>query len=162
MIALVLGYQLAGQITGATGAYGLTTQFSLVTHIPHDHDAEVIEFLLEHELYNGHTNYWVAYRLAFLSGEQLQYSASLPYKTDLDYNPADKRYPPYTEATAAAGRVAFITTRLPELDAQLEQAFAAEGITYDRKVIGDYHIYYNFSSTPQLALYGLGQTVQSI
>lgn len=153
--ALVLGYQLAGQITGAAGEYGLTTQFDLITHIPPDHDAEVIEFLLDNNLHSGHTNYWVAYRLAFLSGEQLQYSASLPYKAELTYNPADKRYPPYTEAAAAAERIAYITTRLPALDEQLESAFAAAGITYDTITIGDYHIYYNFSTTPRLTLFGL-------
>lgn len=146
--ALAIGYPLVGQISAIQGEYGLTTQFDLLTHIPHDHDAEVIEFLEANDLRHGHTNYWVAYRLAFLSGETLQYNASLPYKEDLSYNAADQRYKPYTEATQAAERIAYITTKLPELDARLQAEW--QGIEYETTQIGEYRIYYNFSSPPAL------------
>lgn len=146
--ALALGYPLYGQISAVQGEYGLTTQFDLLTHIPNDHDAEVIEFLEANDLRHGQTNYWVAYRLAFLSGETLQYNASLPYKANLSYNAADQRYKPYTTATEAAERIAYITTKLPELDAFLQAEW--QGITYDTAQIGEYHIYYNFSAPPPL------------
>ena len=154
LVGLVLGYQLAGQISAASGDTGLTTQFDPITHISNDHDAEVIAFLEDHNLTHGYTNYWVAFRLAFLSGEKLQYSASLPYKADLSYNAADKRYPPYDEATDAADRVAYITTRLPELDQTLEAAWRTQGIDYQQVMIGDFHIYYDFSSRPTSLTFG--------
>ena len=83
-------------------------------------------------------------KLAFLSGEDLQYSSTLPYKTNLDYNPADNRYRPYVDATAAADRVAYITTNLPVLDRRLETAFQEQGVSYQQQVIGPFHIYYDF------------------
>lgn len=148
LVALMVGYPALGQIAAAQSAAGLTTQFDLISHIPNDHDAEAIAFLEANNLRYGYTNYWVAYRLAFLSGERLQYNASLPYKANLSYNAADQRYKPYTEATEAAQRIAYITTRLPELDDYLQAAWQAAGITYDMTKIGEYIIYYDFSSLP--------------
>ncbi|MEO8608618.1 MAG: glycosyltransferase family 39 protein [Chloroflexota bacterium] len=142
---LVLGYHAAGQISATTTPLGLTTQFDLASHIPNDHDAELIAFLDEHQLYNGYTNYWVAFRLAFLSNERMQYSAALPYKTTLDYNPADNRYPPYVEATDAAAHVAVITTNLPELDSRLIAGWQLQKMTYQETTIGAFHIYYDFA-----------------
>ncbi len=78
----------------------------------------------------------------------MQYSAALPYKTNLDYNPADNRYPLYAQAAAAAPRIAVITTNLPELDTRLVANWEAEGITYRQQTIGVYHIYYDFVPTP--------------
>ncbi|NWG17241.1 MAG: glycosyltransferase family 39 protein [Chloroflexi bacterium] len=142
--ALVILYQAAGLITAASGLPGFTTQFDPVSHIPNDHDAELISFLETNDLFHGYTNYWVVFRLAFLSGERLQYSAALPYKTSLDYNPADNRYRPYVEATAAAERVAYITANLPELAARLESAFQAQGLTYSQYHLGVFTIFYGF------------------
>ncbi len=142
--ALLLTYHAAGQITAASTSPGITTQFDLISHIPNDHDAALIAFLDEEHLYSGYTNYWVAFRLAFLSGERMQYSAALPYKANLSYNAADNRYAPYTEAPANASRIAVITTSLPELDTQLEATFRAGGVTYQQTNIGPYHIYYDF------------------
>jgi hypothetical protein len=101
-------------------------------------------FLDEHQLYHGYTNYWVAFRLAFLSGEKMQYSAALPYKTTLDYNPADNRYPAYVRATEEAERIAVITTNLPELDERLTARWTAQNLMYRETVIGAFHIYYDF------------------
>jgi 4-amino-4-deoxy-L-arabinose transferase-like glycosyltransferase len=146
--ALIIGYQALGQIAAASSPTGFTTQFDLVSHVPNDHDVAVVDFLLDNDLRHGYTNYWVAFRLAFLSGEQLQYHPRLPYKLDLSYNPADSRYPPYAEATAAAERIAYITTLLPALDAQLTADWLAQGITYQQARIGSYQIYYDFSRRP--------------
>jgi 4-amino-4-deoxy-L-arabinose transferase-like glycosyltransferase len=143
-VALVIVYQAAGLITAASGPPGFTTQFDPVSHIPNDHDAELMAFLESNDLFHGYTNYWVAFRLAFLSGERLQYSAALPYKINLDYNPADNRYRPYAEMTAQADRVAYITSNLPELDARLEAAFRAQGLVYRRRSIGVFTIFYDF------------------
>jgi hypothetical protein len=145
VVVLVVGYQAAGQWAAANTAPGFTTQLNPVTHLPNDHDAELIAFLTGHGLTSGCTQYWVAFRLAFLSGETLQYSPVLPYKTTLRYNRADDRYPPYTEATTHAERIAYITTSLPQLDARLEGAFAAQGFTYQLAHVGGFTVYYDFA-----------------
>lgn len=141
---LVIGYHAAGQISAARSATGLTTQFDLISHIPNHHDAALIAFLDEHGLYHGYTNYWVAFRLAFLSGERMQFRAALPYKENLSYNAADERYEPYVQATDAAERVAYITTKLPELDQGLQASFEQQGLTYQTERIGLFTIYYDF------------------
>lgn len=145
---LVLGYNAAGQANAALcNDPGITTQFDLVTHIPNTHDDELIAFLREEGIEHGYTSYWIAPRIAFLSGEVVQFSATLPYKPQLTYNPADNRYPPYQRATenAPADELAYITTdRLPELTPVLEERFEEAGVTYDMQRIGPYIVYYDF------------------
>lgn len=144
MAVLLIGYGVAGQISAGSQPPGFTTQFDPVSHLPNDYDAELMAFLEANDLQHGYTNYWIAFRLAFLSGERLQYSAALPYKDDLSYNPADNRYPAYADAADGAERVAFITSGLPALDARLSEMFRAEGLRYQQQTIGPYHLYYDF------------------
>jgi 4-amino-4-deoxy-L-arabinose transferase-like glycosyltransferase len=144
VMALTLGYFAAGQISAATSPPGLTTQFNLDTHLPNDDDAALIAFLDENELYNGYTNYWISFRLAFLSAERMQYSATLPYKPDLTYTPLDERYPPFRAAADSAERIAYITARLLSVDARLEAILAERGVTYRQAQVGIYRVYYDF------------------
>jgi hypothetical protein len=148
-VALVLAYHAAGQVVAASSPTGITTQFDLVSHLPNTHDAELIAFLDERGISHGYTNYWVAFRLAFLTGERMQFSAALPYKQDLSYNAADNRYLPYIEATKQAERIAYITTNLPELDARLEAEWAEQSVTYEVRWIGLFHVYYDFEPARQ-------------
>ncbi|MBW4439537.1 MAG: hypothetical protein KME04_20535 [Pleurocapsa minor GSE-CHR-MK-17-07R] len=142
---LLLGYFAWGQLDAASREPGLTTQFNLQTHIPNDDDAALIAFLNENGLARGYTTYWISFRMAFLSGESVQYSASLPYKSDLTYTPLDERYPAYREAADAAERFAFITANVPELDALLEEELRAAGVTdYRAGQIGPFRVYYDF------------------
>ncbi len=160
--ALILAYNTAGQGSAALqNDPGLTTQFDLLTHIPHTHDAELIAFLQANDITHGYASYWVAIRTAFLSGEAIQYSSALPYKPQLTYNPADNRYPPYQQAAENAERIAYINvTLLPELDAVLQEQFAAAGITYDVATIGPYVVYYNFDpAAPRLRFEGESVTL---
>jgi 4-amino-4-deoxy-L-arabinose transferase-like glycosyltransferase len=146
VIAVVLAYSAAGQISAATtNPPGFTTQFNLVTHIPNDCDDELIAFLAEQQLYNGYTNYWISFRLAFLSAERMQYSAALPYKPDLSYTPLDERYPPYRAAVDAAERITYITANVPEIDQELETVFAEANVNYATAEVGPYRIYYDFT-----------------
>jgi 4-amino-4-deoxy-L-arabinose transferase-like glycosyltransferase len=148
LVALLLGYHAAGVITAvATNPPGMTTQFNLETHLPNDDDAALISFLDEHGLTHGYTNYWVAFRLAFLSGDRLQYRAVLPYKTDLSYTPFDERYAPYREATDAApdDQIAYVTANVASVKARLEAIFAERGVTYQYAPVGIYHVYYDFA-----------------
>ena len=148
LVALVIGYQVIGVVTAMTTVPpGLTTQFNLETHIPNDDDQALIDFLDAHQLYHGYTNYWVSFRLAFLSGDRMQYSAVLPYKTDLSYTPFDDRYKPYREASDAApdANIAYVTANVAAVKDRLEAIFAADGVTYQYAQVGVYHVYYDFS-----------------
>jgi len=153
LLLFVLFFHAAGQFTAASNPPGFTTQFDPVSHIANDDDAELIAFLEKNHLYNGYTNYWVAFRLAFLTNERMQYSAALPYKTSLDYNPADNRYPAYVQAADSAEHIAYITTNLPELDAELKRQFEEQGLTYQQHQIGAFVIFYDFSpNLPEISL----------
>ncbi len=144
-VGLTLLYFAAGQIVAARGPYGLTTQFNTETHLPAADDAALIDWLLTNDLRYGYTNYWINFRIAFLSHEQIQLSAALPDKSNLLYTPAFDRYPPYRQASDSADRVAYITALIPEIDAALESWLAAEAITYQTQQIGIYRVYYDFA-----------------
>lgn len=149
IVALFVGYFAAGQISAvSTTPPGMTTQFNLDTHIPNDDDEALIAFLTEHDLTRGYTNYWISFRLAFLSGERLQYSAALPYKPDLSYTPLDERYPPYRAAADAAERIAYVTANIDEVRARLEAIFGEAGLDYQRAQVGVYWVYYDFDGAP--------------
>lgn len=156
LVIVVVGYSAAGVIVAAaTNPPGITTQFVAETHIPNDDDAALIAFLDEHGLLHGYTNYWVSFRIAFLSGERLQYSAALPEKSDLSYTPFFNRYLPYVTATenAPPEQIAFITANVEAVRTALEASFAAQGVTFDHAQIGIYHVYYNFApNVPQPSL----------
>ncbi|MFN8373697.1 MAG: hypothetical protein U0694_12595 [Anaerolineae bacterium] len=148
LLILVLGYQLAGQVTAATTPPGLTTQFDPISHIPNDADAALISFLEEHQLSRGYTHYWVSYRLAFLSDEQLLFVPVLPYKVTLIHRIADDRYPRYSDIVAASESYAFINANNPELDSLLVSTFEAMGIHYEVEHIGPYTVYFDFDVLP--------------
>ncbi len=150
---VVIGYNGLGLVTAATTVPpGFTTQFNLDTHIPNDDDAALIAFLEDHGLVHGYTNYWISFRLAFLSDERLIYSATLSYKPDLSYTPFDDRDPAYRRAVDAApdSQIAYITANVDAVRANLEKVFAARGVTYQRAQVGVYHVYYDFApETPR-------------
>ncbi|MCC6614641.1 MAG: glycosyltransferase family 39 protein [Anaerolineae bacterium] len=146
LAALPLTYFAAGQIVAASTPPGFTTQFVAQTHVPNTDDARLIEWLDEHDIEHGYTTYWQSFRLAFLSGERLQFSAALPDKSSLDYTPAFERYPPYRAATDSAERIAYLIPNvlIPELDAALVAWFDDLGLTFQSEQIGPYKIYYDF------------------
>ena len=57
---------------------------------------------------------------------------------DVDY-PADK------DTADGTDDVDYITAKVFEVQARLEQVFADEGITYQTAEVGPFHIYYDFS-----------------
>ncbi len=150
---VVIGYNGLGLVTAATTVPpGFTTQFNLDTHIPNDDDDALIAFLDSHGLVHGYTNYWISFRLAFLSDERLIYSATLSYKPDLSYTPYDDRDPAYRQAVDAApdSQIAYITANVAAVREKLEKVFAARGITYQQAQVGVYHVYYDFTpETPR-------------
>ena len=146
LLGVMLLFHTAGVLSAASQPEGLTTQFGPRTRFNNEADPELIAFLQDHQLYYGYSNYWVTYRLAFLSDEQLIYSPRLPYQEDLSFTENDIRYPQYDDAVSAQADFAYITTLHPELDALLEKRWADRGVTYRENQIGPYHIYYDFSA----------------
>lgn len=133
---------------------GLTPQFDPITDIPNTDDERVIAFLQRQGLTRGYATYWVAYRLAFLSHEQVTLSPLLPYKADLSIA-GPERYSPYTEAAQRADQIALVTARHPALDAAIEAGLRKLGINnWQREQIGDYVIYYRFP--PSVTPHALG------
>jgi 4-amino-4-deoxy-L-arabinose transferase-like glycosyltransferase len=145
LVGVVLVYFAAGQISAARGPLGLTTQFNTETHLPNTDDAALIEWLLANDLRHGYTNFWISFRISFLSSEGIQLSAALPDTSRLRYTTAFERYPPYRAATDAAERVAYITAGVPGVDAGMEAWLTAEGIAYRTQQIGIYRVYYDFA-----------------
>jgi 4-amino-4-deoxy-L-arabinose transferase-like glycosyltransferase len=143
---LLVVYQAAGTVECALhNPPGITTQFDPVAQLDQRDMPEVIAFLRQHGEMRGYTNYWVSFPLAFLSGENIIFTARLPYHEDLRYTPRDDRYPPYGSLVENAERTAYITTNNPVLDAALESAFARLGVSYQVEQIGDFRIYYQLS-----------------
>lgn len=135
---------------------GLTTQFYLQTAVDHRSMDELIDFLQQEGEWRGYTNYWVAYPLAFRSQEQLIYVPGLPYHLDLRYTTRDDRYPPYIKAVEESQRVAYITTRNPNLDTLIRSYFCSRGLTWQEKSIGDYRVYYRISAVVRPSELGFG------
>lgn len=144
-MALLAGFFLAGNLRAAAQPEGLTTQFAPITRFNNDHDQELIEFLTANGLDRGYSNYWVTFRLAFLSDETLIYSPMLPYKEDLTRTPHDNRYPLYDQLVRESDSLAYITTLHPELDARLAAEFARLGVTYRETQIGPYRVYFELA-----------------
>ncbi len=135
---------------------GITTQFDLISHLPHEYDEPLMAFLRAHNGTRGYSNYWVSFRLAFLSDEEIILTARLPYKATLSYTPLDDRYPPYDAMVAASPTVVYVTSNLPALDDLLRQRFRAVGVTWREHQIGPYRIFYDLSrrvSPEELDLY---------
>jgi 4-amino-4-deoxy-L-arabinose transferase-like glycosyltransferase len=144
--AVLLIYQAAGVFDCATrNPPGVTTQFDPVAQLDQRDLPKVIDFLRLHGETRGYTNYWVSFPLAFLSGEDLIFTARLPYHENLRYTARDDRYPPYDDLVEKAGRVAYITTKNPALDSLLESTFLRLGVRYQIEQIGDFRIYYDLS-----------------
>ena len=123
----------------------ITTQFDPITRFDNRSDEALIEFLLEHNETRGYTNYWVSYRLAFLSDETIIFSPRLPYNEDLSYTTADNRYPIYDEIVTNSPEVAYITSKHPQLDQNIRQRLIFLGVSFFEIQIGDYHIFFNLS-----------------
>jgi hypothetical protein len=141
----LVAFNFWGTVQSAARQPGLTTQFDPVAQVDQRDLPGVMAFLRANGEMRGYANYWVTFPLAFLSGEDLIYSARLPYHLDFRYTPRDDRYPPYAQAVRYSPRVAYLTTRHPPLDERLRAGLAGLGVTYREHVVGDFHIFYALS-----------------
>lgn len=145
-LILLLGFNLSSNVVAISqNPPGLTTQFDPSNRFDNRADQELVEFLHEIDTKRGYSNYFVAFRIAFLSQEEVILSSQLPYKPDLSYNPADDRYPFYTSQVDQADQVVYITSIHPELDALLAERLSTAGIAFAEKQIGPYHLFYDLS-----------------
>jgi 4-amino-4-deoxy-L-arabinose transferase-like glycosyltransferase len=154
---LVLAFNAWGTLESALRfPPGLTTQFDQAGRIDQRDQDRLAAFLLERGETRGYTTYWVSYPLAFHSAEQLIFSPRLPYHDDFRYTDRDDRYPAYTQEVAQAGRVAYITTRQPWLEARLRAGFHGQGITWREMQIGDFRVFYRLERAIRPEEIGLG------
>ncbi len=152
LLAVLIGYNAYGNLRAiAENPPGLTTQFDPISHIPHDHDGELIAFLDQIGVDRGYSNYWVAYRFAFLTGERVLLAPRLPYKADLDYTYLDDRYPRYTGLVRQAEQIVYVTSNHPALDEALAARLDALGVAHRIERIGPYTVFYDLSEpvTPE-------------
>ncbi len=146
LLVTVLVFNLVGTFQAARdNPPGITTQFEAITQVDHRYDGELINFLRTHGGRNGYANYWIAYPIAFLSGEDIVLVPRLPYKADFRYTSRDDRYAPYRERVEASPTVVYVTSNHPALDTLLRERFTALGIGFDEASIGSYHIFYDLS-----------------
>jgi hypothetical protein len=151
LIAL-LGYNLAGNVRAAlANPPGLTTQFTQIAHIPHDHDAGLIAFLDSIGVDRGYSNFWVTFRFAFLTQERIILAPALPFKEDLSYTTRDNKYPPYMDMVLQADEVVYVTSNHPRLDEAIRARLAEMGITYQEEAIGPFTVFYGlpYHVTPE-------------
>ncbi|MDX1437218.1 MAG: hypothetical protein R3335_10435, partial [Anaerolineales bacterium] len=159
LLACVSVFQLWGNLdTALRNPPGITTQFDAVTQIDHSYDQELIDFLNQSGTTRGYSNYWVAYPLAFLSGEEIIFVPRLPYHPDFRYTERDDRYAPYAEIVASADEIAYITTNHPDLDQKIRQGFSELGVDWSERRIGDYQIFYGLSEPVRPIQIGFGGT----
>jgi hypothetical protein len=145
LLALLLAFNLWGTWKGASSEEKLTAQYDPRLQYGNVYDDALIAFLLEQGVGRGYTNYWIAFKIAFLSEEQVILAPLLPHKRGDEAIPSDTRYPPYVDAVAAADQVAYVTGNQPELDRLLRQGFAQQAVTYREHEIGAYRVFYDLS-----------------
>jgi 4-amino-4-deoxy-L-arabinose transferase-like glycosyltransferase len=155
LLVVLVGVNLLGNITAMRSVPpGLTPQFDPATDFTNDFDQAAIDFLLQRGGSCGYATYWAAYRLDFLSRESVTLTPQLPYKESLVYIDID-RYPAYTAAVEGAERPVIVTANLPRLDQVIAERLEANGVRYQRQVIGPYTIYYDLSQRVTPAALGL-------
>ncbi len=135
-----------GTAAAAFSPSRITTQFDPISNFDNRHDRVLIEFLEEQGAHTGYTNYWVAYRIAFLTAEDIQLSPELPYKRDLRFTVDDIRLPQYKRRADASDEIVYVTTLHPELDRRLRRSFRSAGVEFEETEIGPYRVFYDFSS----------------
>ncbi|MBW3555927.1 MAG: glycosyltransferase family 39 protein [Actinobacteria bacterium] len=95
--------------------------------MPH-HAGPLVEFLERQGMDRVYANYWIAYRLAFESGERI-------IATPAD---ASARYQPYVDALRQADAPAYAFPAKSQQVAQFEAGLAQLGVPYQRWQVGEF------------------------
>lgn len=144
-------FQIYGSFISGSQAPYITTQFYAPAQVNHSKILELEEFLLDKHEFNGFTNYWISYPLAFISDEKIISVPKLPYHQDLRYTSRDNRIKKYNELIDGGDTYFYITSNNVQLDDLLELSLLKNDVSYLQKEIDDYHIFYNLSKkiTPE-------------
>jgi 4-amino-4-deoxy-L-arabinose transferase-like glycosyltransferase len=153
-LVAIVAFNLWGAGVAATSPDKITTQFGPATRFDNSADKALVDFLLAHGGQRGYANYWVSFRLAFESGEEIILAPLLPYRENLRVAASDNRYPQYTEAVARAERVVYVTVNQPELDKVLRERFSSMGITFSEEIVGPYRVFYELARKPAFSVQG--------
>jgi hypothetical protein len=145
-VLAVIGFNLVGTLQSALqNPPGITTQFAPDARIDAADVEALVPLLGDLGETRGYSTYWVAYPLAFLSGEELIFVPKLPYHADLRYTERDNRYAPYNGMVESAQSVAYITSLQPELDRLIRSGLAEHGATWKETMVGDLRVFYRLS-----------------
>jgi hypothetical protein len=157
-LGLLLAFNLWGTLQSAwRNPPGITTQFSPESRVDAARIPSLAEFLEQVGEVRGYSHYWVAYPLAFASGEQVIYAPRLPYHADLRYTPRDDRYPPYKGMVEESERVAYITTGQPALEQSIRSGLERLGVGWQEARLGEFHIFYRLDRPVHPVELGLPQ-----
>ena len=152
-LAYLLVFGMAITLRAATAEpAGMTAQLDARLQFGNQHDAELIAFLKEKGERYGYSHFWIAYKIAFLSGEQIIVAPRLPYRANLRLDEGQDRYPAYSLWVDESSAPPFyITGNQAELDRRLRSALGMRQISYKEEVIGPYHVFYDLSArvTPE-------------
>ena len=161
-LAGVLGFNLWGTLESALrNPPGISTQFGPDTQIDAGDLRALVPLLEGSNEPRGYTNYWVAYPLAFLSGERLIFVPQLPYHRDLRYTARDDRYAPYNGMVESSERVAYITYLQPELDRVIRAGLTENGVSWREATVGTIRLFYQLSEPISPAQLGLPPGIPS-
>ncbi len=146
IIMLLAIYNIGGAIQAIVESqYGMSTQFAPGTEVDHIYDEELIGFLKETNNLYGYSTYWTAYPVIFKSKETVILVPALPYHADLRHTTRDDRYKPYSEMVKNSENPVYITSNNLNLDKQLVAELTTLGVTWKKKSIGDFQIYFDLS-----------------
>jgi hypothetical protein len=152
-LLLMLTFNLATNLDAALSEpAGMTAQLDARLQFSNTSDADLIDFLLQNGEHHGYSNYWVAYKITFLSDEKIIIAPRLPYKADLSYSPGQDRYPAYSLYVDGSQDPPFyLTSNQPDLDHRLRRAFDEHQIQYREETVGPYRVFHSLSArvTPE-------------
>ena len=151
LVIITIIYHIYGTWDSAMLEPYITTQFYAPAQIDQSKIDELKEFLVEQNELFGFSNYWVSYPLTFISDERIICVPKLPYHQDLRYTERDNRISKYNDYLKNGNSYFYITSNNPTLDELLITQLNNNQVSYQQKIIGDYHIYYNLSKkiTPE-------------
>jgi hypothetical protein len=96
-------------------------------------EAALVHFLDAQQVSEAVADYWVSYRVTFLTGERL---------VVVPLNPAEDRWPPYRQQVEHAPRVAYLwdPQRSRETLAEVEAKVRATGVPFERSDVAGYQV----------------------
>lgn len=128
LLAILLAFNLASSYLGGRALQGQPIIFR-EDRVSKD-NSELISKFAERGWHLARSNYWIGYRLAFESKEEIVF--------DIFGEPRDMRLPKYRERVAKAAEVEVPYILSPRQFETVEEALKLMGVKYQREVLSDY------------------------